>query len=125
MMYPEDLRYSRDHVWVGQDGRLGITDYAQNSLGEIVYIEVPEIGSDVVAEQSIMEVESQKTATEILAPVSGKIVDVNNRILRNPEIVNTDPYGDGWFVKIEFSDPTELRYLLSSKEYQKMILGED
>ena len=104
MNVPEDLRYSKDHEWVRVEGdrlRIGITDYAQDALGDVVYLDVPETGTSVVADESFSEVESTKSVSDIFAPVTGTVVEVNDELADHPERVNEDPYGDGWICVLE------------------------
>ncbi len=123
-MYPEDLKYHKDHMWVktkGKRAKIGITYYAQEQLGDIVYIELPEVGSEVDANSVIGEIESTKTTDTIEAPVSGKIVEINEELEDMPEVINEDPYGRGWIAVIEMSNPEELNDLMDSKAYQDYI----
>ena len=123
-MYPDDLKYHKDHMWLrakGNRAKIGITYYAQEQLGDIVYIELPEVGIEVDANAVIGEIESTKTTATIEAPVSGKIVEVNDGIEDIPEIINEDPYGRGWIAVIDMSAPEELGDLLDSKGYQNHI----
>jgi glycine cleavage system H protein len=124
MDVPEDLRYSKDHEWArAEDGlvRVGITDYAQDALGDVVFIEIPEVGTRVSAGEKISEVESTKSVSDIYAPVSGTITAVNADLADEPERLNHDPYGDGWICVIEPSDPTELDGLLDAASYRALI----
>ncbi len=123
-MYPDDLKYHKDHMWLrstGTKARIGVTYYAQEQLGDIVYIELPEVGIEVDANAVIGEIESTKTTSTIEAPVSGKIVEVNESIEEAPEIINEDPYGKGWIAVIEMSNPSETSDLMDSKGYQNHI----
>ncbi|MEJ5254059.1 MAG: glycine cleavage system protein GcvH [Acidimicrobiales bacterium] len=124
MDVPEDLRYSKDHEWArAEDGlvRVGITDYAQDALGDVVFVEIPEVGTRVSAGEKISEVESTKSVSDIYAPVSGTITAVNADLADEPERLNHDPYGDGWICVIEPSDPTELDGLLDAASYRALI----
>lgn len=134
-MIPEDLRYSSEHEWVrAQDGgeatdgvtvaRIGITDYAQNSLGDIVFVQMPEPGTTVEPGDSIGEVESTKSVSEIFAPLAGTVVARNDVLDATPELVNSDPYGDGWMIEIELTDPAQLDELLDAGGYAAVI-GEE
>jgi len=126
MHLPEDLRYSSDHEWVRlEDGRvrLGITDYAQDALGDVVYVEVPEVGAQVEATAKVSEVESTKSVSDIYAPVSGTIVAVNADLADSPERLNDDPYGEGWICVIEPSDPAAVDALLDVEGYRRLIEG--
>lgn len=126
MNVPEGLRYSSDHEWVAVDGevaRVGITDYAQDALGDVVYVDLPATGTDVGAGTSFGEVESTKSVSELYAPVSGSIATVNDELAAAPERLNEDPYGDGWILTITMSDPTELDSLLTAEGYRALIEG--
>ena len=126
MLIPEDLRYSTDHEWVRVEGnrvRVGITDYAQDALGDVVYVEVPEQGATVDAAAKVSEVESTKSVSDIYAPVAGVVVDVNHGLDDAPERLNDDPYGDGWICVIEVSDPEQLDGLLDGAAYRRLIEG--
>jgi len=126
MLLPEDLRYSSDHEWVRlEDGRLrlGITDYAQDALGDVVFVEIPEVGSEVAAAAKLSEVESTKSVSDIYAPVAGRIVEVNAELSDAPERLNDDPYGEGWICIIEPTDPAELDSLLDVDGYRRLIEG--
>ena len=123
-LVPENLRYTKEHEWVSELSptkfRVGITDYAQSALGDIVYIQLPKSGSEVKANSVCGEVESTKSVSEIYAPISGKVVAVNNNLDSNPETINSDPYGAGWIVEIEISETKLEGTLLSPQEYQKL-----
>lgn len=123
-MIPQDLKYSTDHEWVrsvesesGAVVRIGITDYAQNSLGDIVFAQLPEPGTVIAAGDSIGEVESTKSVSDIFAPVAGTVVARNDALDSNPELVNSDPYGDGWMFEVELEDPAALGELLDASGY--------
>ncbi|MEJ2696403.1 MAG: glycine cleavage system protein GcvH [Candidatus Sulfobium sp.] len=123
-MNPDDNKYHKEHTWVkvdGKKGTVGITDYAQDSLGDIVYIDLPEVGSLVDADHEISEIESTKATSSVISPVSGKIVKVNEELAESPEIINEDPYGKGWVVVIELDDPSEVDELMDSSDYEKYI----
>jgi glycine cleavage system H protein len=120
MEYPQDLRYARNHEWVRVDGTrvtMGISDYAQDALGDVVYVELPKSGTTVERGEAFSEVESTKSVSDVYAPVTGTVVEVNAALDATPELVNTDPYGDGWFVIIEATDPSELDDLLDADAY--------
>ena len=124
MNVPEDLRYSSDHEWVRADGpriRVGITDYAQDALGDVVFVDLPDVGATVAAGDSIAEVESTKSVSDIFAPVSGTIVEVNADLADTPERLNEDPYGEGWLFVIEPSADTDS--LLDAAAYRSLIDG--
>ena len=126
MIVPEKLRYSQDHEWVATDGdtiRVGITDYAQDALGDVVFVELPEVGSEVTAGGTFGEVESTKSVSELYAPMSGEIVEVNNDLVDRPERLNDDPYGEGWICVIKVSDSSQLDGLLDAEAYQTLIEG--
>jgi glycine cleavage system H protein len=123
-MYPEDLRYTKEHEWARKDGAnlvVGITHYAQDSLGDIVYVDIPGPGTKVTANQPFGEVESTKSVSDLFSPVTGVIVERNPELDDAPELVNQDPYGKGWMVAIEPADQTEWDSLLSSKDYQAHV----
>ncbi len=122
----EGLRYSPDHEWVlAEDGiaKVGITDYAQDALGDVVYIDLPEAGAAVQAGESFGEVESTKSVSDLFAPLSGEIASVNDELADEPERLNTDPYGDGWICTISISDPSQVDGLLDAAGYQALIDG--
>ena len=123
-LVPENLRYTKEHEWIDELSstkfRIGITDYAQSALGDIVYIQLPKIGSDVKANSVCGEVESTKSVSEIYAPISGKVVAVNNNLDSKPEIINSDPYGEVWIVEIEISSIKLEETLLSALDYQNL-----
>jgi glycine cleavage system H protein len=126
MNVPDELRYSSDHEWIRVDGttaRIGITDYAQDALGDVVYVQIPEVGAAVAAGAGISEVESTKSVSDIYAPVAGTIIEVNADLESGPERINADPYGDGWICSIEVSDPASLDALLDAEAYRKLIEG--
>lgn len=120
MNVPTELRYSSDHEWVRTEGdvvRIGITDYAQDALGDVVFVDLPDVGAVVAANAAFSEVESTKSVSDIFAPVSGEIVEVNGALEDGPEIINDDPYGDGWLCVIRPSDPPELDALMDAAAY--------
>ena len=121
MKFPEALLYTESHEWVKNEGSqviIGLTDYAQNQLKDIVYVEIPEIGTELKKGDSIGVVESVKTVADIYSPITGKVADTNFTLKDHPQFVNEDPYGKGWLVKMEIRDREELKELLSSKAYQ-------
>lgn len=123
-MYPADLKYSKDHEWIrveGNRGTVGITFYAQESLGDVVYVDLPQVGDEVAAGESFGTVESVKSVSDLYAPVSGKVVEVNQEVIDHPDLINKDPYGDGWLIVVEMSDPGELDDLMDSKAYEEMV----
>jgi glycine cleavage system H protein len=120
MEYPDDLKYSREHEWVRTEngaGTVGITDFAQDELGDIVYLQLPEVGARVQQGVSMGEVESIKSVSQLIAPVSGEVLERNAAAMGKPELVNRDPYGDGWLVRVRLSDQAEIANLLSASEY--------
>jgi glycine cleavage system H protein len=122
--YPEDLRYSTEHEWVAVEGvraRIGITDYAQDALGDVVYVDLPDVGLAVLAGSSCAEVESTKSVSEIYSPVSGVVVEVNSLLVDMPEHVNREPYGSGWIFAVELSDAAELEGLLDAAAYRRLV----
>lgn len=126
MTVPPTLRYTNDHEWVAVDGsraRIGITDYAQEALGDVVFVQAPKVGDSISAGESFSEVESTKSVSDIYAPVSGTIVTVNDQLSSTPELLNSDPYGDGWICEIEMSTPSDLDALLDAVGYQALIDG--
>ncbi len=126
MHIPDDLKYSEDHEWVRLSGsivRVGITDYAQDALGDVVFVQLPESGKKVSAGQSCSEVESTKSISDIYVPVSGSITNVNNRLNDSPNLINSDPYGDGWIMEIEASDLASVADLLDAASYRLFIEG--
>ncbi len=124
MNVPDDLRYSTDHEWVRIESnrvRVGITEYAQDALGDVVFVQVPSVGAAVTAGSSVGEVESTKSVSEVYAPVTGTVVEVNDDLGDAPERLNDDPYGDGWICVIDPADPTELDRLLDADGYRQLI----
>ncbi len=120
MNFPQELRYAPNHEWSRRDGdtiRMGISDFAQDALGDVVYVELPKPGTTIGAGEPYAEVESTKSLSDVYAPVSGTVVAVNDALDENPELVNTDPYGEGWFVEIEMSDPSEYDALMDHSAY--------
>ncbi|SKB79937.1 glycine cleavage system protein GcvH [Daejeonella lutea] len=124
MNFPEELKYTNDHEWVRVEGNVayvGITDFAQHELGDIVYIEIDTLGKEVTKEEQFGTVEAVKTVSDLLMPVTGKVTELNKKLDTNPELVNTDPYGDGWMVKVELSDPSQVDSLLSASAYKSLV----
>jgi len=127
-MYPEDLRYTKQHEWVRFSesvGVVGITDYAQKELGDIVYVDLPRIGATLVQGKVMGSVESVKAVSDIYAPVSGEVLEINDVLSTAPEKLNENPHGDGWMVKIRLSAPEEISGLLSAADYQKYVAEEE
>ena len=126
MAIPDRLRYSTDHEWVSVEGataRIGITDYAQDALGDVVFVMVPSVGIEVKAGERFSEVESTKSVSDIYAPLTGTIVEVNNDLAEEPQRVNEDPYGEGWLCVLRPADPAELDSLLDAAAYQALVDG--
>jgi glycine cleavage system H protein len=126
MQIPDDLRYSSDHEWVRlEDGRarVGITDYAQDALGDVVFVDLPEVGATVAAGEGISEVESTKSVSDIYAPVAGTIAEVNGDLADNPERLNEDPYGEGWIFVLAVEDPSAVEGLLDAAAYRALVEG--
>ncbi len=126
MNVPEGLRYSKDHEWVRVEGDVvwvGITDYAQDALGDVVYVETPAVGATMAAGQTFGEVESTKSVSELYAPVSGTVADTNADLAAEPDRLNRDPYGEGWICSITLADPAELDVLMNAADYQSFIAG--
>lgn len=124
-MFPEDLRYTEKHEWLrvgnGDTVRIGITSYAAEALGDVVYVSLPQVGEEVAEDDSCAEVESTKSVSDVFAPVSGVVTSVNPLLDAAPETVNSDPYGDGWMFEIEMSDPSELDEMLDADGYAQLI----
>jgi glycine cleavage system H protein len=122
--YPEDLKYHAEHDWArieGDTATFGITWYAQDALGEVVFFDPPEVGTSVSKDQAYAEVESVKAVSDVVAPLSGEIVEVNEGLTDSPENVNSDPYGEGWMVKVRMSDQSELEQLLDVNQYKELL----
>ena len=122
--YPEDLRYHPEHEWARIEGdlaTLGITWYAQDALGEIVHYEPPEEGSSLAKDESYGEVESVKAVSEVISPLTGEVVEVNAKLVEEPETINDDPYGDGWLVRVRLTDPAEVDELLDAAAYRELL----
>ncbi|MGE5553797.1 MAG: glycine cleavage system protein GcvH [Betaproteobacteria bacterium] len=128
MMYPKELKYTREHEWVRVSGKraiVGITDHAQKELGDVVFVELPAVSDTATQGGEFAVVESVKAVSEVYAPVSGTVVEVNENLSDQPELINQDPYGDGWIAVIELSDPEELDNLLSADDYAAFVGGEE
>jgi glycine cleavage system H protein len=122
--YPDDLRYHPEHDWArieGDEAKFGITWYAQDALGEVVFYEPPEVGAEVRKDGAYAEVESVKAVSEVYAPLSGEIVEVNDKIADSPELLNEDPYGEGWMVRVKLAEPGEADELLDVEAYRKLL----
>ena len=121
---PADLKYAKSHEWVrvaGDVATIGITDHAQHELTDVVFVEVPAVGRKVKAAEACAVVESVKTASDIYSPISGEVIDANKAVAEKPELVNSDPYGEGWFFKVRMSDPAELNKLMSGDDYGRQL----
>ena len=126
--FPDNLKYTKTHEWIRIEGKtaiVGITDFAQHQLGDIVYIELPEKGVNLERQSSVGEIESVKAVGELLMPLSGKIIDVNDTLAENPELVNSSPYGSGWILKLEYTNELEIHDLLSVEEYKRIAEEEN
>ena len=124
MEFPEGLKYSKEHEWVlveGNTATIGITEYAQEELGDIVYVELPEVGEKVIKDDPFGAVESVKAVSDVYAPVSGAVLEVNDILPDNPETINDDPYGDGWMIRVELSDADDLKDLMDADEYAEYV----
>ena len=123
-MNPDNLQYHKEHTWIKLSGKkitIGITDYAQGALGDIVYIDLPEVDTDVEANSEIGEIESTKATSSIISPVSGRVIEANENLSESPEIINEDPYGKGWIAILEIDDTSELDDLMDASEYTKYV----
>jgi glycine cleavage system H protein len=123
-MNPDDLKYHKEHIWVRASGKkvmIGITDYAQDALGDIVYVDLPEVDTDVESNSEIGEIESTKATSSIIAPLNGRVLEVNEDLSESPEMINDDPYGKGWIATIELDDTSELDDLMDAAEYTKYV----
>jgi len=128
MEFPEDLKYSREHEWVlveGSVATVGITDFAQDKLGDIVFVELPAVGDKVTKDEAMGVVESVKAVSDVYAPVSGVVAEVNDDLPDSPDMINEDPFGDGWMVKIQMADPTDLDDLLDSEAYERFVAEQE
>ena len=126
MNVPQDCRYTKEHEWVRVEGEIifvGITDYAQSALGDIVFVELPKVGVKLVAEQPFGSVEAVKAVSDLFSPVDGEVVEVNAAIGDDPTVVNKSPHGDGWMIKAKVSDATQIDKLLSPADYEKLVAG--
>ena len=125
-MYPEDFYYTKDHEWVkvkGGEATIGLTDFAQKQMGDVVYVELPEVGSELGFHQSLGVIESVKAVSDIYSPISGEVVAVNEGLNDSPEQVNEDPHGQGWIIRLKVKDAAELEKLMSVDEYEKFLEG--
>lgn len=124
-MNPKEYRYTKEHEWIdtepGGKGNVGLTDYAQSQLGDLVFLDLPNTGTQLEQFQKMGEIESVKAVSELFAPVSGKVLEINQSAVDDPAVVNQDPYGEGWLVKLELSKPSELEALMNSDEYDSFV----
>ena len=126
-MTPEDSRYAKSHEYIhveGDVGTIGITDFAQKELGDVVFVELPQVGSELEAGDDLGSIESVKAVSELFVPVSGEVVEVNELLSEKPDLVNTDPYGDGWMIRIRLSSPDEIEDLMTAEEYEEYVQKE-
>jgi len=126
-MYPQDFRYAKDHEWIkveGDRGRVGITDYAQKQLGDVVFLELPEVGRSLKAGEQFGTVESVKAVSELYSPVAGEVVEVNAALAAKPEAINKDPYGEAWMIVLKMADPAGVAALLDAAAYQALVDSE-
>jgi glycine cleavage system H protein len=124
MKFPKKLRYTREHEWVlieGTQATVGVTDYAQHELGEVVFVELPKVGDSVTKDEPFGVVESVKAASDVYAPVSGEVTEANDDLVSTPELINDDPYGDAWLIRVEMSDTSEVEHLMSAEEYKEYV----
>jgi glycine cleavage system H protein len=123
-MYPQELLYTKEHEWIRVDeaiGTIGITDYAQHELGDVVYVELPKVGEHITASEAFGTIESVKAVSEIYAPVDGEVVGINGKLQNNPELVNTDPHGEAWLVRVRLSNRADTDKLMSAEDYEAYI----
>ena len=126
MNIPENLKYTVDHEWVmieGERAKVGITDYAQDALGDVVFVDIPELGKRVTVGETVTEVESTKSVSDIYAPLAGEIIEINQELDDSPELLNGDPYGEGWIFILKLSETTSTESLLSAKDYRELVEG--
>ncbi len=124
MKFPKKLRYTREHEWVlieGSQATIGITDFAQHELGEVVFVELPKVGDSVTQGEPFGAVESVKAASDIYAPVSGEVTEINDDLTESPELLNDDPYGDAWLIRVEMGDPAEVEQLMTADDYKHYV----
>ncbi|SHI96733.1 glycine cleavage system protein GcvH [Desulfofundulus thermosubterraneus] len=123
-MYPQELKYHREHAWVrveGEKARIGVTHYAQEQLGDILFADLPQKGDEIVAGESFGRLESVKSVSDVIAPVSGTVLEVNERVVDRPDLVNQDPYGEGWLILVQMSSSAEIEQLLDAAEYARIV----
>lgn len=124
MKFPKKLRYTREHEWLlieGSQATVGITDFAQHELGEVVYVELPKVGDSVTKDEPFGVVESVKAASDVYAPVSGEVTEINDDLVSSPELINDDPYGDAWLIRVEMSDVSEVEHLMTAQDYKQYV----
>ncbi|MBI4166025.1 MAG: glycine cleavage system protein GcvH [Acidobacteria bacterium] len=124
MMYPQELLYTKEHEWIRVDeeiGTIGITDFAQHELGDVVFVELPKVGDHITANEAFGTIESVKAVSEIFAPVDGEVVGVNSKLQNSPELVNSDPHGDAWLIRVRLSDRADADKLMSAEDYEAYI----
>ncbi|MCK4336933.1 MAG: glycine cleavage system protein GcvH [Candidatus Aminicenantes bacterium] len=127
-MYPEEYRYSKDHEWIkveGDLGTIGITDFAQKQMGDVVYVEMPDIGTELECHQTIGVIESVKAVSDIYSPTAGEVLEVNENLNESPELINEDPHGKGWIIKIKIKKSSEVEKMMSFSDYEKFLSGLD
>lgn len=127
MRFPDELKYTKEHEWaliVGTTATIGITDYAQEKLGDIVYIELPDVGDEMAKDEQFGTIESVKTVSDLFSPLGGEVVEVNDQLEDRPELINEDPYGDGWMIRIHIADLEELTTLISAEDYENYVKKE-
>ncbi len=125
-MYPQEFRYTKDHEWIaveGTEARIGITDFAQHQLGDIIFVETPQIGAKLETHQSLGVVESVKSVSDVYSPVAGEVTAINEELAQAPDLINKDPHGQGWLVRLRPGDPKEVEALMSASEYEKFLEG--
>ena len=125
-MYPENFYYSQDHEWLkveGEEAVLGITDFAQKQLGDIIYVDLPAVGKTVEAHQTLATVESVKSVSDVYSPVAGEVIEVNQQLIQTPELINRDPHGQGWILKLRLKNKSELNSLMKAADYEKFLEG--
>lgn len=124
MNFPSNLRYTKDHEWLnveGSVGTIGITEYAQGELGDVVFVELPAVGTTLTQGKAFGTIEAVKAVSDLYAPISGQVTEVNKKVQETPEVVNKDPYGDGWMIKVKLANPTEATSLIDAEAYKKLI----
>jgi len=124
MEFPKDIKYTKEHEWARTEGNIitvGITDYAQDSLGDVVYLELPAEGTTVTKDETFGVIESVKAVSDLYSPITGTVIEVNDALVDNPEVINDDPYGDAWILKVEMNAPAEFAELLTADEYKKYV----